>query len=515
MAICLRNGNSTYSIPLRLYQRINKMKRFSKVLRIIFKYLWIFLLVKFNFYKKPRQKLVKNFFEEAGGTFIKFGQLLSLRVDALPREYSVELLDLLDNVKTFPYEEVEKVFLEQLGAPPHKIFEEFDEKPFASASFGQVHVGKIGNKKVAIKVMRPGIENDVIVDFIFIDILAFFADLFFKIDALPWKEFAQGFKKWTKEELDYRTEAENTDRLFRNKQHPDVVIPKMYYRFSTSKILVQEFIEGIQLSKILREMRDGDIDAAQLLEQGIDITKTPKLVVEELLRQYFYIGYYHADPHPGNIIVMANNKIGFVDFGILGSSIPNQKPFLEMIKAWGNMDPKLVGYHLMNFAGGELRQMVECAFPASFSEEVVDKFMKSLATQLSDSMAGRIANSRVELKDLKKEYTSAAMGLLKEAAAYKIKLPSEMVAFFRAISLIGFMAKTLDNDFTVTREIRKFFEKYDQKEFLNNDSYISYARMDRTTAIERLTDWVSYLAEKDPPLYAVVNKYFARYNIIN
>ncbi len=491
------------------------MKRFFKVSGIIIKYSWIYLLIKLRLYKKPRQKLVRNFFEEAGGTFIKFGQLLSLRVDALPREYSLELLDLLDNVRPFSYSEVEKVFIQQLGATPDKIFDAFDKHPFAAASFGQVHIGKIGNKKVAIKIMRPGIENDISVDFIFIDILAFIADLLFKIDALPWKEFATGFKKWTREELDYRIEAENTDRLFRNKQHPDVVIPRMYYRYSTSKILVQEFIEGIQLSKILRGMRDGELDAEMLLRQGIDIVQTPKLIVEELLRQYFYIGYYHADPHPGNIIVMKNNKIGFVDFGILGSSVPNQKPFLEMIKAWGNMDAKSTGYHLLNFAGGELKQMVECAFPASFSDEVIDKFMKSLATQLSDSLAERVAHDRVDLKNLKKDYTTAAMGMLREAAAYKIKLPSEMVAFFRAISLVGFMAKTLDNDFTVVREIRKFFAKYDESEFIDTNNFISYKRMDRAAAIEHLTDWVSYLAEKDPPLYAVVNKYFARYNIIN
>src|SRR3989344_8471614 len=119
------------------------MLRFLYILSLLTKYSFIYLLLKFGWYKKPKQKIVKNFFEEAGGSFIKFGQLLALRIDVLPKEYSLEMINLFDNVKPFPYEEVERIFLQELGAVPQKIFKDFQKKAFASASFGQVHGAKL------------------------------------------------------------------------------------------------------------------------------------------------------------------------------------------------------------------------------------------------------------------------------------------------------------------------------------------------------------------------------------
>src|SRR3990167_768573 len=193
------------------------MFRFFYIVFLLLKYFLIYLLLKLGMYKKPKQKILKHFFEEASGSFIKFGQLLAVRVDVLPKEYALEMIGLFDNVKPFPYEEVERIFIQELGATPQKIFKDFQKVPFASASFGQVHGAKLENDHiVAVKVLRPGIEEKVLADFLLIDIIAFFADLFFKIDALPWREFAQEFKRWTKIELDYQIEAENMQKIYKN-----------------------------------------------------------------------------------------------------------------------------------------------------------------------------------------------------------------------------------------------------------------------------------------------------------
>lgn len=157
------------------------MLRFFYIIGILTKYLSIYLLLKFGLYKKPKEKILRNFFEEAGGAFIKFGQLLALRVDVLPKEYALEMIGLFDNVKPFPYQDVENIFLQELGVTPQKIFKDFQKKPFASASFGQVHGAKLENDHiVAVKVLRPGIEDKVIADFLLIDILAFFCRSIFQ-----------------------------------------------------------------------------------------------------------------------------------------------------------------------------------------------------------------------------------------------------------------------------------------------------------------------------------------------
>ena len=122
------------------------MFRFFYTLSILFKYLFIFIFLKLGLYKKPKQKILKNFFEEAGGSFIKFGQLLALRVDVLPKEFALELIGLFDNVKPFPYSLVEETFLQELGATPDKIFKDFQKKPFASASFAQKQRRPVGGR---------------------------------------------------------------------------------------------------------------------------------------------------------------------------------------------------------------------------------------------------------------------------------------------------------------------------------------------------------------------------------
>jgi len=139
------------------------------------------------------------------------------------------------------------------------------------------------------------VTEKINVDFFLIDFLSVIADLFFKIEALPWKEFAQEFRIWTRKELDYQLEAENMDRIYNNlalNKVTDVIVPKTYHRISTKKILVQDYIDGIPLSRALREIRSGNLNAEKFKKMGIDIKKTPETMVMELLREYFYRWFF-------------------------------------------------------------------------------------------------------------------------------------------------------------------------------------------------------------------------------
>lgn len=495
------------------------MFRFLFILALLSKYFFIYLLLKFGLYKKDKPKILKRFFEDAGGSFIKFGQLLAVRVDVLPKEYALEMIGLFDNIKPFPYEDVERIFIQELGATPEKIFKDFQKTPFASASFGQVHGAKLQNDHiVAVKVLRPGIEDKVVADFFIIDILAVFADLFFKIDALPWKEFAKEFKKWTKNELDYRIEAENMEIIGKTVINDKyVVIPKVHYRLSTKRILTQDYIEGIPLSRVFLGLKDGRLTPEKLLKRGIDITKVPRIMMREIYKQFFFGNIFYADPHPGNILLLENGKIAFIDFGIVGECLKyNKKSFVEFVNAVGNLDYKSATYHFANFAGGYLKNIIGSALPATVSQKEVDEFINTISAYFSEEVEKIGQEKRRLLEKMQEDYTVVFFDILKTAKKLKVKLPNEAVLFIRALTIFGFLAKQLDFYFELAVETRKFFKEFPMETWLKSiDNATPYKRISHERAIEQLNGWLTYLIEIDPKLYHVVKKYINKYNLID
>jgi predicted unusual protein kinase regulating ubiquinone biosynthesis (AarF/ABC1/UbiB family) len=501
------------------------MLRFIGIIFLLLKYFFIFLLLKFNLYKKPKQKIIRGFFEEMGGAFIKFGQLLALRVDVLPKEYSLEMLDLFDNVKSFSYGDVEQVFLEEMGATPDKIFKDFQKEPFASASFGQVHGAKLENDRiVAVKILRPGIETKVAIDFLIIDIFAFVADLFFKIEALTWKEFAKEFKQWTKDELDYQIEAVNLEKMYRNiSVNPAIEVPKVYPQISTRRILVEDYIEGIPLSRILRGLKDGRLTVEKLLGMGIDIKKVPSIFTQELIREFLMDDIFHADPHPGNILVLKHDKIALLDFGIIGQTIKNNRAsfvkFLETeVKAdlEGLKNLKEPIYYFADFTSEELKSVIGSSLPASFSQERLEEIMKLLAEHFAEAVFKLASTGIPQINTLKKDYAMLFLQIVKAAQEYKIRLPENTAVFIRALSIVGFLSKELNRDYKLNGEIKTFFEANPPETFLKDSDYSSsFKRINRERALEKLNSWLSYLAERDNSLYQLVKEKLKEYNAIN
>lgn len=499
------------------------MLRFLHIISVLSKYFVIYLLLKLRLYKKPKQKIIRNFFEEAGGAFIKFGQLLALRVDVLPKEYALEMIGLFDNVKPFPYAQVERTFLEELGATPQKIFKDFQKVPFASASFGQVHGAKLEDDHVvAVKVLRPGIEEKVLADFLLIDILAFFADLFFKIDALPWNEFAKEFKRWTKQELDYEIEAGNMQKMYKNVLvNKSIVIPKVYPQISTKKILVEDYIEGIPLSRVLIGLKDGRLTPEKLEKMGIDIKKIPSVYTQEFLREFFIDEIFHADPHPGNILILKNNKLALLDFGIIGESISyNKASFVKSItssfKTEGFTRLRDSIFHFANFSSEELKSIIGSALPASTSQKRLEEILNLLSEHFSETVYKLVSVGRKELELMKKDYTVYFLGIMKAGQKFKVKLPKQAVLFIRLLSMIGFLSKELNYEYKLAEEMKEFFKIHPEETLLDENDYAPlFKRISREKAIEKLNNWLSYLIEIDPPLYKLVKGKFKEYNTID
>jgi ubiquinone biosynthesis protein len=261
---------------------------------------------------------VRYMLQELGPTFVKFGQIVSSRAENLPPEWLEELNKLQSNVPPFSYESVRKIIIAELGSPPEELFTEFEAEPFAAASTAQVHRATLNDgSEVVVKVQRPNIDVTVKAD------LNVLRDLSTQVQRKQeWAqnidlrglvyEFADGIMY----ELDYRNEASNARLLARNMQDfPEIHIPTVYGNYSTSKVLTMEFVEGVKINNVL------EINAA-----GIERVPLAEVFVNAFMKQTLFDGFFHADPHPGNVLVnLDTGQIIFLDMGLMGELNRSQR----------------------------------------------------------------------------------------------------------------------------------------------------------------------------------------------
>ena len=281
-----------------------------------------------------------------GGVFIKVGQFTAVRTDQLPWEVCQLFAGLLDQAHPIPSSQAVAVIEAELQQPLGDVFSEFDPVPAAAASFGQVHFGRLreSGKSVAIKVQRPGIAEQAAVD---VALLVFFARV---IDGLRLSvgvrqtPFAREIQTIVTEELSYLNEARAGTEFrgtLRGRKH--VYAPKVYFDYTTERVLVCERIHGIPLSHVIQAIEGGNEAAMALYTRqfGLDRRKIAKRLYRAILEQQFEHEISHSDPHPGNLIVMADNKICFIDFGAVSYYGPLfRMKMMRMLKAvcGGNLD---------------------------------------------------------------------------------------------------------------------------------------------------------------------------------
>jgi ubiquinone biosynthesis protein len=249
--------------------------------------------------------------DELGPTFVKFGQLLSMRPDILPPDIIAELRGLQDDVKPFPVEDVRQVIEADLGLGVERLFLEFEEQPMAAASIGQVHRATLPNgRRVAVKVQRPDAPRQIEADIALLYQAAKLAkERIRRLDFIDARGIVDEFSRSIRQELDYRTEARNADTFRRHfAGHPRVKIPRVYWGYTRARVLTLEFIDGVQLAD-LGATAYGDPDRRRLAE----------IITETWMTMVFQNGFFHADPHPANILVLEGaEQIGLVDFGLAG-----------------------------------------------------------------------------------------------------------------------------------------------------------------------------------------------------
>ena len=308
------------------------IKRYKEILHILIKYGFGFAVEKLNMdhvaYKipitKPNEELqymttgerIRKAFEELGPTYVKLGQILSTRNDIFDQDIIDELSKLRDNVEEFSTDIAREIFVSETKLNIEDVFKEFNEVPIAAASIGQVYEAKLySGEDVIIKIQRPNIERTIKADLEILQSGASILNDIVKENETNFEKILEEFKVQLLRELDYNFEAINAMKFYEIfKDSEEVYIPKIYSEYTTKKVLVMEKIIGVKLS-----------DISKIKKFGWDTDNISKIGVKALFKQVFECGFFHADPHPGNIFVLNSNCISYIDFGMIG--IVDKKTF--------------------------------------------------------------------------------------------------------------------------------------------------------------------------------------------
>jgi ubiquinone biosynthesis protein len=275
----------------------------------------------------PAPHRVRLAIEKLGPTFVKLGQLLASRGDLLPPEYIDELSHLQSGVGTVPFEDLRSQLTQDLGRPPEEVFSDLDIEPFAAGSIGQVHRAQLPDgRDVILKIRRPGIEKKVRAD---LRLLERLAEILEK-EVIELRRFrpqvvVRQFSRSLKAELDFSVEARNTEQIARNlRDSEDLVIPEVFGEFSCTRLVVQEFLDGHSAAAWIRGNHPPGLDPERIASIGADT----------ILRMVFDDGFYHADPHPGNVLFLPEGQVGLLDFGMVGRlSVERRQQFVLMLAA--------------------------------------------------------------------------------------------------------------------------------------------------------------------------------------
>ncbi|KAJ4843813.1 Protein ACTIVITY OF BC1 COMPLEX KINASE 8, chloroplastic [Turnera subulata] len=489
--------------------------------------------------RKALAKWLKENILRLGPTFIKIGQQFSTRVDILPQEYVDQLSELQDQVPPFPSETAVSIVEEELGGPLDDVFDWFDHEPIAAASLGQVHRARLKGQEVVIKVQRPGLKDLFDID---LKNLRVISEYLQKVD--PKSDGAK--RDWVAiydecasvlyqsnvrvqnktgmnsspnvisddilfiqaPEIDYTKEAANAELFATNFKDMDYVkVPTIYWEYTTPQVLTMEYVPGIKINKI------------QALDQlGVDRKRLGRYAVESYLEQILSHGFFHADPHPGNIAVddVNGGRLIFYDFGMMGSISPNiREGLLEAFYGIYEKDPDKVLEAMIQM--GVLVPTGDMTAVRRTAQFFLNSFEERLAAQrrereMATTELGFKKPLSKEEKIEKKKQRLAAIGedLLSIAADQPFRFPATFTFVVRAFSVLDGIGKGLDPRFDITEiakpyalELLKFREAgvevilKDFRKRWDRQSRAFYNLFRQADRVEKLAETIQRLEQGD------------------
>lgn len=437
----------------RTYRHLN---RYSQILGIFIKYGFGDLIERLNidqyieigmqmissgkgsaYYKVSRPERIRMAMEELGPAYVKLGQLLSTRSDLLPMPFIDAFSRLQENVSPIPFAEAAKVIRKELGEAPEKIFREFGREPIASASIGQVHRAELPEGDiVAVKIQRPGIRRTIEADLEIMLHLAMLMENNIEEFALHRPvRIVEEFSNILEKELDYNNEAANMERFGRQFfDEPGIFVPKVFRDFCSERVLCMDYVRGSKISKIHSSSKSG-VNKKKIVRLGADI----------FLRQIFDHGFFHADPHPGNIRILENNVICLLDFGMMGNiDRYTRGDFVELI------------YNAVR--ADEVRTTKALLKITDRGEKDCD--IRILERDVADFIGSYLHKP---LKDI--EITGLLRQLLELSSRHHLRIPPGIFLMLKSLSTIEGIARELDPDFDFTSRVVPFVKREKMERF--------------------------------------------------
>ncbi|MDB4727167.1 AarF/ABC1/UbiB kinase family protein [Saprospiraceae bacterium] len=387
----------------------------------------------FSYTRYERMRMVC---EELGTTFIKFAQIASNRPDVLPVELIEEVTKFQDNALPVPTKAIQKTLNNAYDRPLEEIFESIDYNPIASASMAQVHRAiLIGGKEVALKVQRPNIDQTIQLDIQILRSLTNFVE-----NNLPQfasfqpRELVKMFEKSILKELNFTIEAANLLRFQKHfKGNNEIYVPSVYPEFSSEKVLCMEFIHGFKITD-LEQLENIGLTGKEVALRGINL----------YFQQVFDHGFFHADPHPGNIFVMADKKICFVDYGMMGTVVESDKTLLANL---------LLSVHDRDVVG--LKKAL-----LKFGRDVSNIDEKELEYDIREFFSNY---SEITLEQIDGDEVIAALNSL--FFEYKIKVPSNLLLLLKALVIIEGVGLMIDPKYDLIKNIEPFVRRLIERKY--------------------------------------------------
>ncbi|MFT3891526.1 MAG: lipopolysaccharide core heptose(II) kinase RfaY [Anaerolineales bacterium] len=387
--------------------------------------------------------------EELGPTFVKFGQILSTRADLLPLSYITELGKLVDSVSPEPWDVVHALLTRELGQDPEKLFASIDPQPIASASLSQVHAAVLPDgQEVVIKVQRPNINTVIDTDLEIMASLAARAQATSLGKVSDFVSIADDFSFTLRNELDYQREGRNADRLRESfVDTPDLLyIPKVYWELSTRQVLVMERINGIKISDI------SALDAAKYDRHKIALNSASATV-----KQVLEDGFFHADPHSGNYLIMPNEVIGLVDFGKVGYL--RDKDRMDLIRL------------MLSAVEMDVEGLIDQLARMGAVQEDVDRHKLAHDFHRLLNKYNGVPIKYIRARELIDEITSITF-------RHHLRLPSTWWLVGQTIVMLEGIGLQLDPDFDVFKAAEPHIKRLMPKLFLPHDGWIRSVLMD-------------------------------------
>lgn len=387
---------------------------------------------------------LRHALQELGPTFIKLGQIASSRRDLVPSEIALELEKLQDHVTPVPFDRIRETVESELEEPLEQLFSNVQEEPLAAASIGQVHIAHLlSGEKVALKVQRPDIRPTIETDLeILSDIARFLEDNTDWAKTYRLREMVIEFSRSLQDELDYEVEGRNSERISKQfEEDPSVYIPKVHWDLSTDKVLTMEMIHGVKAS-----------DLKTLDAGGYDRKLIARRIVDSMFHQILDEGFFHGDPHPGNIYILPENIISYLDFGMVGRLDNDLKYHFASL--------------ILNLREGDTEGMIEVFAEMGILAEDTD--MPAFTKDVDDLQAKYYD---VSLKEL--SIGAIFVELFQVAYRHQIVIPTEISILGKAVlTLEGLIAK-LDPELSIMEAVEPFGkrlmkERYHPKNLFEN-----------------------------------------------